>query len=63
MRLSPKQKLGIITALAMALFLISAILLRGGRVQGQPAVWGWGGIMIFSCITFVRGIFAIRRFK
>ncbi len=61
--MSLKLKLSLITALSFIMFFVAATLLRTGSVRGDFAVWGWGGIMIFSCISFVRGIFAIRRCK
>jgi len=63
MSLSKKNKLSIITALAFIMFIVAATFLTRGGAQDKLSVWGWGGIMIFSCISFVRGIFAIRRCK
>jgi len=63
MSLSKKNKLSIITAFAFVLVLFAAAQLRGGGAQDRVTVLGWGFILIFGSISFVRGIFAIRRCK
>ncbi len=63
MSLTKKQKFSLMTALAFIMFFVAATMLRGGGATNRTAVLGWGFIMLFSCMTFVRGIFAIRRCK
>ena len=57
-----KQKFVMITALAAVIALVAAFNLRSGLTE-RYQVLGWGFILIFGCIFFVRGIYAINRLK
>ncbi len=59
---SKKAKFIFITVLAFVLTLVAATQLRSGLTD-RVQVLGWGFIMIFGCIFFVRGIFAINKLK
>ncbi len=59
---SKKAKFVFITVLAFVLVMLAAINLRGGLTE-RIQVFGWGFVMIFGCIFFVRGIFAINKLK
>lgn len=59
---SPKTKFTFITALAFVLVILAATRLRGG-IDDRIQLFGWGFVLIFGCIFFVRGLFAIRRLK
>lgn len=60
---SKKQKLILMTSLAFILTLFAATMLRAGGLDTRFAVLAWGFILIFGCMSFVRGIFAINRCK
>lgn len=64
-KMTPKKaKFVFITVLAFVLAMVAAIQLRSGLdASAQVQVLGWGFVMIFSCIFFVRGIYAINRTK
>jgi hypothetical protein len=59
---SSKAKFIFITALAFVLVIAAATQLRGG-IDDRIQLFGWGFVLIFGCIFFVRGLFAIRRIK
>ena len=57
-----KSKFIFMTVLAFVLVMVAAINLRSGLTE-RVQVLGWGFVMIFGCIFFVRGIFAINKLK
>lgn len=60
-----KPLLVTITLLAAVLAIFAMNRLNHFRTApaGRTQVIGYGFIMIFGCITFVRGLFVIRRLK
>ena len=60
---SRKAKLIGLTALSAVLTVVAATQLRGVQDASRTVVLGWGFILIFGCVFFVRGIYAITRCK
>ena len=57
-----KSKFIFMTVLAFVLVMAAAMNLRS-QPTDKIQVLGWGFVMIFGCIFFVRGIFAINKLK
>lgn len=67
MKLAKIRKPLIITITVLAALLAIFAMNRLNYFRTNPAsrthVIGYGFVMIFGCITFVRGLFTIRRLK
>lgn len=55
-----KPKFVFMTTLAFVIVMVAAVNLRSGLTE-RFQVLGWGFVMIFGSIYFVRGIYAINR--
>lgn len=65
MNSTKKAKFQFMTVLAFVLVIVAVYQLNQLRIgpADSTSVLGWGFVMIFGCIFFVRGIFAVNKIK